>query len=81
MKDLEVIQTPLHQTLLLDDTAGSAIKNPKNLIKIKPWNGEKDDDILTSLLSVLENIAFSEDLRQSFIEIMKKEIYEGFGTF
>ncbi|KAK8845972.1 hypothetical protein M9Y10_020910 [Tritrichomonas musculus] len=81
VKDLEVIQTPLHQTLLLDDTAGSAIKNPKNLIKIKPWNGEKDDDILTSLLSVLENIAFSEDLRQSFIEIMKKEIYEGFGTF
>lgn len=81
VKDLELINKPLNQILLIDDSAGSALKNPNNLVKIKPWNGEKDDNILSSLIKVLENIAPDEDLRNSYIEMVKKDAYEGIGTF
>lgn len=81
VKDLSLIKCPIQKILLIDDFAGSAMKNPKNLIKIKPWNGEKDDNVLQNLSSVLENIALDSDLRESFINTLKTENYEGINTF
>lgn len=81
IKDLKIINRPLSKTLMIDYSAGSAIKNPKNLIKIKPWNGEKDDNVLNGLIKIFESIDFDEDIRQSFIEIIKKDIFDGIETF
>ena len=36
VKDLNKIKTPLQKTLLIDDSTGSALKSPKNLVKIFP---------------------------------------------
>lgn len=81
VKDLNAINCPIKQTLLIDDIAGSALNNPKNLVKIRPWNGEEGDEILNQLASILEKIAFDVDLRKSFIEIIKNGNFDGIGTF
>lgn len=81
VKDLNLIRRPLKQILLVDDSSGSALKNPKNLVKIEPWQGEKDDKVLLNLLGVLENIALESDIRSSFLEIVKNEKLEGINTF
>ena len=81
VKDLELLKFPLNKILLIDDLAGSAIKNPKNLVKIKPWNGEKDDNVLNNLLTILDSIVDEEDLRLSFQETLKNGNYDGIGTF
>lgn len=81
VKDLNLINSPLKQTLLIDDTAGSALKNPKNLVKIKPWNGERDDNVLKNLIIILEKIAYDVDLEESFVETIKNGNYDGISTF
>lgn len=81
VKDLNVIKRPIKRVLLIDDSAGSAILNPANLIRIKPWEGEKNDNILLNLLPILESIALENDLRSSFIEAIKKRKVEGIDTF
>lgn len=81
VKDLDIIDCPLHKTLLIDDTAGSALKNPKNLVRIKPWNGEKDDDVLKHLIVILEKIAYEIDLGEAFIETVKNGSFDGIDTF
>ena len=81
VKDLNIIRRPLSQLLLIDDSAGSALNNPKNLVKIKPWIGEKNDSILKDLLYLLEKIVYERDLRISYIENIKNGKYEGFSTF
>lgn len=81
VKDLKIIKRPLRQTLLIDDSAGSALVNPKNLVRIKPWYGEKDDTVLNDLSKILESIAFENDLRLSFTEAIKDGNFEGITTF
>lgn len=81
VKDLDIINCSLKQILLVDDVAGSALKNPKNLIKIKPWNGEKEDDALKNLMNILEKIAYDGDLRTSYIETVQNGNFEGIGIF
>ena len=65
--------------LLIDDSA--ALKNPKNLVKIKPWSGNKDDNVLLDLIAIIEKIAFDIDIVGSFIEIVKNGNYSGIDTF
>lgn len=81
VKDLKIINRPIKQMLLIDDSAGSALNNPKNLIKIKPWSGEKEDNVLIDLITILEKIAFDNDVVGSFIEIMKSRNFDGIDTF
>lgn len=83
VKDLNVVNSfaDLKKTLLIDDSVGSALKNPKNLVKVKPWSGEKDDKVLLDLLCILEKIAFDYDLRESFTEMVKNENFDGIGCF
>ncbi|KAK8871865.1 hypothetical protein M9Y10_007610 [Tritrichomonas musculus] len=67
--------TIIRQKLLIDDSVGSALLNPKNLVRIKPWYSEKDD-----LSKILESIAFEKDLRLSFTEAIKDRNFEGIAT-
>lgn len=81
VKDLNIIGRPLKQVLLIDDSSGSALKTPKNLIKIQPFQGEKDDKVLLNLLAVLENVALENDLRSTFKDVIKNGKFEGISTF
>lgn len=76
VKDLSLLRTDLKQTLLVDDIAGSALRNPNNLIRIKPWYGELDDNVLESeLLPLLEGIVLESDLTKSARDFMEKKRY------
>ena len=82
VKDLSVLRTNLKQTLLVDDIAGSALHNPKNLIHVKPWYGEADDTVLEQeLLPLLEGIAYENDLTKSVLEMMEKKQYLNISRF
>lgn len=81
VKDLDVINKPLSQILLIDDSAGSALKNPKNLVKIKPWSGERNDSVLKNLIFILDSIANDDDLRVSYLQMIKNCNCEGIGAF
>ena len=82
IKDLRVLRTNLKQTLLVDDIAGSALHNPNNLIRIKPWYGERDDDVLESeLLPLLERILYENDLAKSASEIINTNKYAQLSGF
>ena len=77
-----MLRTNLKQTLLVDDIAGSALHNPKNLIHVKPWSGEADDTVLEQeLLPLLEGIAYENDLTKSVLEIMEKRQYLNISRF
>ncbi|KAK8835737.1 hypothetical protein M9Y10_040556 [Tritrichomonas musculus] len=81
IKDLNILKRPIKHILLVDDSSGSALKNPKNLVKVRPWNGEKNDTVLKDLSFILESIAFEKDIRTSFIEAVKNGNFDGIGTF
>jgi Dullard-like phosphatase family protein len=73
VKDLRILRRPLRQTLLVDDMAGSALSNPGNLIRVKPWNGDpKDNLLLGNLLPFLEQISVYTDLVSSAQEKIAK---------
>ncbi|OHS95521.1 NLI interacting factor-like phosphatase family protein [Tritrichomonas foetus] len=82
VKDLSILRTPLKKTLLVDDIAGSALKHPRNLVRIRSWQGEKEDDVLLGqLMPLLEQLAFENDLSQSSADFLKKYEYDGLSTF
>lgn len=81
MKDLSKINSPINKILLVDDLTGSALLYPKNLVRIKPWNGDKNDKVLLDLISIFEKISTENDIRDSFIEIIKNGNYDGINTF
>lgn len=81
VKNLNIIGRPIQKILLIDDSSGSGLTNPKNLVKIKPWNGEKNDNVLKDLLLLLEEIAYDNDLRISFEEFVKKSKLDGIVFF
>lgn len=39
VKDLSILKRDLQDVVLLDDTEGCALKQPKNLIRVNPWYG------------------------------------------
>ena len=82
VKDLSVLRTPLKKTLLIDDIAGSALNNPHNLIHIKSWQGERGDDVLLGqLMPMLEQLAYENDLRKSYVDILHKSCYHDLSYF
>lgn len=67
VKDLKLIGRPLSRVLIVDDLEGSAIMQPKNLVRIAPWMGDKDDNIITyQLCPLLLRIACEADLPSAF---------------
>jgi TFIIF-interacting CTD phosphatase-like protein len=73
VKDLSVLRRSLAHTVLIDDLEGSALANPRNLIRIKPWDGESTDNVLTDhLLPVLERVAIAHDLLECVRDALLK---------
>ena len=82
VKDLKKLRRPLNKVLLVDDIAGSALNHPDNLIKISPWQGEKQDNALYGeLLPILDQIAYEHDLSVAFRDALKKRKLETISTF
>lgn len=81
VKDLQLIRRSLNKTLLIDDSSGSSLKNPKNLIKVKPFCGECNDRVLFNLVKLLQSITLEKDLRIAFLDAIKKVKYNGIGPF
>jgi Dullard-like phosphatase family protein len=63
IKDLRILNRPLHHIILVDDIEGSALFQPGNLIRITPWYGSDDDTVLMQqLFPLLETLSKGEDL-------------------
>jgi Dullard-like phosphatase family protein len=82
VKDLRILNLPLSQTILIDDTAGSALAAPRNFIRISAWSGDRADNILMNrLLPFLESIACENDLVGSIHDILAKTSPPGISPF
>ena len=85
VKDLTLIHHKQDRILLVDDMSGSGLIQPKNLIRITAWYGDKEDNVLTDqLLPLLKSIANEKDLPAAFQKIMmhkEKEQYQNLFTF
>jgi CTD small phosphatase-like protein 2 len=63
VKDLRLLNRPLRQIIIVDDIEGSALFQPQNLIRITPWFGSPDDDVLCGeLLPLLMEKCSADDL-------------------
>ncbi|OHS92839.1 NLI interacting factor-like phosphatase family protein [Tritrichomonas foetus] len=77
VKDLSLINYPLSKVVLVDDTEGSALLNPNNLIRIDPWNGNLDDNVLLSeLVPALTQIMLENDLLTAAHQLIGSGKYE-----
>jgi Dullard-like phosphatase family protein len=65
IKDLRLLGLPLKHVILVDDIDGSALFQPRNLIRVAPWYGidERDNLLMGQLLPLLEAIARGSDVR------------------
>ena len=73
VKDLTLIGKPLSRILMVDDTEGSAMMQPRNLVRISPWYGNEEDRVLMSqLLPALMRIACEADLPSAFLDHSKE---------
>jgi Dullard-like phosphatase family protein len=67
VKDLRLLRRPLTRVLIIDDIEGSAMFQPENLVRIAPWHGGADDDVLASELTpVLTQCAAENNLPAAF---------------
>lgn len=74
VKDLRLIDFPLNKLVLVDDTEGSAIFQPQNLIRITPWFGSLADNVLMDqLLPVLKAYYFGNDIPSALSLVLKNE--------
>jgi Dullard-like phosphatase family protein len=74
VKDLRILKRPLAQTILIDDSPGSALATPSNFIRIAPWNGDKSDNLLTNrLLPMLQSLVCETDLVRAIHDVLAKE--------
>jgi import inner membrane translocase subunit TIM50 len=82
VKDLAILRRPLAQTLLIDDIEGSALANPKNLIRVKPWAGDPNDNVLVAnLLPMLEHAAIGADLPEYIRNAIERDQSASIGVF
>jgi Dullard-like phosphatase family protein len=58
VKNLNLLRRPLDSVILIDDTVGSALLHPCNLIGVRTWMGDSCDDLwLSQLTPMLIEIA------------------------
>jgi Dullard-like phosphatase family protein len=64
VKDLRALKCPLDRVLLVDDIEGSALIQPRNLIRTSPWHGTDQGDsvLLMQLLPLLASVAGKANL-------------------
>lgn len=74
VKDLTRLQRPLDNTLLIDDILGSGLKQPRNIVGVSPWMGDRDDKlILATLLPMLMGVSGN----MNFVDFVRSEIKSG----
>jgi Dullard-like phosphatase family protein len=72
IKDLRTLNRPLKQIVLVDDIEGSALFQPRNLVRIAPWYGTDENDkvLMQQLLPLLEEISKARDIPSEFRKII-----------
>jgi TFIIF-interacting CTD phosphatase-like protein len=76
VKDLRLLQRPLTRILIVDDIEGSAMFQPENLIRIVPWYGREDDNVLaTELLPLLVQCADQTNLPVAFRHTVARDSF------
>lgn len=82
VKDLSILRRPLNQVMLVDDMEGSALNQPPNLIRIKPFYGESDDNVLLKqLLPALENLACASNVSKTYKKMVQMRMYPDLYSF
>jgi Dullard-like phosphatase family protein len=74
VKNLLLLNRPLSSILLVDDSAGSALLQPANLVLISPWEGTKPNDnvLLGHLLPFLLELAPEPDLPKALAHLANR---------
>jgi Dullard-like phosphatase family protein len=82
VKDLRLLNRPLHRVVMVDDVEGSALMQPKNLIGIRPWLGQDEDDsaLMRELWPLLKSVAGEYDLPTAFVKQFTQHKYAGLFT-
>jgi TFIIF-interacting CTD phosphatase-like protein len=74
VKDLRLLNRPLNRTIIIDDIEGSALFQPRNLIRITPWLGNPEDDVLCGeILPLLMDAWDAPDLPAAIHEALKEK--------
>ena len=74
VKDLRLLERPMSRILIVDDMEGSALMQPKNLIRVSPWYGDDNDKVLIEqLMPVLLGIACEADLPTACLRVMDQQ--------
>lgn len=63
IKDLSILKIDLSKCILVDNSEYSYSSNQENAYPILPWNGDKNDRELLSLLYFLDSIKYLNDFR------------------
>ncbi|KAJ8374719.1 hypothetical protein SKAU_G00052990 [Synaphobranchus kaupii] len=64
IKDLDMLERDLAKTVVLDNAPHAFPYHLMNMIPIKSWAGDTDDDELQKLIPYLEKLSETEDFRQ-----------------
>ncbi|EAY16937.1 NLI interacting factor-like phosphatase family protein [Trichomonas vaginalis G3] len=80
IKDLNKIDRPLKQVVLVDDSLGTALAFPVNTIGVEPWEGNNQDRVLIKeLFPLLLSAAGETDvplaIRNSVIDVKPQHLY------
>ena len=82
VKDLSLLKQKMEQIILVDDIRGSALLQPKNLIKINEWQGDMEDTVLTEqLLPVLKRIHKENNLPDVMKKLLENNDYKDLQVF
>jgi Dullard-like phosphatase family protein len=74
VKDLRLVDCPLHRVLIVDDLEGSALLHPQNLLRVSPWYGADEDNVLLSeLLPALLECSLHSDLPRALQETLAQK--------
>ncbi|OHT04826.1 NLI interacting factor-like phosphatase family protein [Tritrichomonas foetus] len=76
VKDLNLINRPLNKVLIVDDLEGSALLHLNNLVRISPWIGDPNDQVLINqLLPALQSSAFESDIPKAFQKMAERNMF------
>ena len=76
VKDLSLLHKQLSHVILIDDIEGSALLQPRNLVRISPYYGDNNDNVLLNqLLPLLTNSASENDVLDAVITNIRGTSY------
>ena len=82
VKDLRIIDRPLSKSILIDDLSSSGLFQPKNMIKIRPFDGNNNDNtLLNELFPLLESFYYESDFSENLFNQLQKIKFINLSTF